>query len=80
MAKARNSQGQFVRETPLSINTLYVFIKYLLISIVLIPFLYHFLIRKNVVAYLLEYLNNELGCTCSGNSVTEKSGKNGYFS
>jgi len=78
MAKARNSQGQFVKETPLSLDSVWVLIKYLLISIILIPFLYHFLIRKNVIAYLLEYLNNELGCTCSGN-VHDKSGKNGYF-
>ena len=71
MVRTRSSNGQFVSkvedkvEEAVSLLGQKKNIIRLFLLILVIPFLYHFLVRKRVLTVALEYLDQELGCNCT---------------
>ena len=73
--KARKSNGQFMTVTwnRMQFLSLMTIIEWVLVIIIVTPFLYYVFIRNNMISILINYLNKELGCDCScKNTINNK--------
>ena len=81
--KARKPNGQFMTVTSnrMHLLSLMTIIKWVLVIIIVTPFLYYVFIRKNMISILINYLNKELGCECSCKDTINNTKKDngGYF-
>ena len=69
MVRTRSSNGQFVSDK--AEKSLWNLCKIILLLVIAVPFIYHLLVRKEIVSKGLNYLNDEFGCTCNSSIASD---------
>ena len=55
-------------------------VRWVLVMIVVVPFLYHLLIKRNLIEIIMRFLHYEFGCDCSQCTPKVKNEeRKGYF-